>query len=119
MKTDHLYIEDSSYHLGRELTDILDFNRANLKLDKKNWKDLTVYYINYVNRNKQPVDGTNQLYLSINKVFGYISEEHGDEFMTINKENSVSEKYNSVFSALKHLIASKEGKSITFNDKYE
>ena len=40
MKTDYLYIEDSSYHLGRELTDILDFNRANLKLYKKTGKIL-------------------------------------------------------------------------------
>ena len=87
MKTDHLHIEDSSYYLGGELIDILDFDRANLKLDKKNWKDLTVYHINYVNRNKQPVDSTNQLYLSINKVFGHISEENGDKFLTINKED--------------------------------
>ena len=31
----------------------------------------------------------------------------------------MSEKYNSVFSTIKDLIASKEGKSITFNDGYE
>ena len=50
---------------------------------------------------------------------GYISEENGEKFLTINKEDSVSEKYNSVFSALKDFIASKEGKSITFNDGYD
>ena len=119
MKNDRLYIEDSSYLLGGELIDILDFDRADLKLDKKNWKDLTIYYINYVNKNKQPVDSTNQLYLSIDNVSGYISEENGEKFLTINKEDSVSEKYNSVFSALKDFIASKEGKSITFNDGYD
>ena len=73
MKTDHLYIEDSSYHLGGELIDISNFDKANLKLDKKDWKDLTVYYINYVNKIKQPIDTTNQLYLSISIVSGYIS----------------------------------------------
>ena len=40
MKTDHLHIEDSSYYLGGELIDILDFDRANLKLDKKTGKIL-------------------------------------------------------------------------------
>ena len=35
MKTDHLNIEDSSYHLGGELINILDFDRSSLKLDKK------------------------------------------------------------------------------------
>ena len=117
MKTDHLYIEDSPYHLGGELIDISDF--SNLKLDKKDWKDLAVYYINYVNKNKQPVDITNQLYISINNVSGYISEENGKKFLTITKEDSVSKKYNSVFSALQDLTASKEGKIIIFNDGYD
>ena len=119
MKTYHLSIEDPSHHLGVELINISDFNRADLKLDRKNWKGLTVYYINYVNRNKQPVDSTNQLYLSIKNVSGYISEEIGEKFLTINKENLTSKKYNSVFSALKDFTASKEGKIITFNDGYE
>ena len=35
MKTDNLYITDSSYHLGEELIDILDLKRAGLKTDKK------------------------------------------------------------------------------------
>ena len=35
MKTDHLYIEDSSYYPSGDLVDILDFDKANLKLDKK------------------------------------------------------------------------------------
>ena len=88
MKTDHLYTEDSSHHFPGYLIDILNFNRSDLKLDKKEWKDLTVYYINYISRNKQPVDSTNQLYLSINKASGYISEENGNMFLTINKEDS-------------------------------
>ena len=111
MKTDHLYIEDPSHNLGGELINISDFNRAD-------WKHLTVYYINYVNRNKQP-DSTSQLYLSINNVSGYISEENGEKFLTINKEDSISKIYNSVLSALKDFIANKEGKIIAFNDGSE
>ena len=50
---------------------------------------------------------------------GYISEENGDKFLMINKEDAVSQKYKSVFSALKDLIASKKRKNITFNDGYD
>ena len=101
------------------MIDILNFNRSNLKLDKKDWKDLTVYYINYINRNKKSVDSTNQLYLSINKASGYVSEENGNKFLTLNKEGPLSKKYNSVFSAIKDFIASKEGKDINFNDGFD
>ena len=34
----------------------------------------------------------NQLYLSINNVSGYISEENGDKFLIINKEDAVSKR---------------------------
>ena len=118
MKTDNLYIKDSSYYLGKELINISDFNRADLKIGKKKWKDLTVYHINYINRNKSTGGTMNQLYLSINNVSGYISEENGDKCLMINTEDAVSQKYNSVFLALKDLIASKEGKNINFNDRY-
>ena len=40
MKTDHLYIEDSSHHLPGDLIDVLNFDRSNLKLDKKPGKIL-------------------------------------------------------------------------------
>ena len=50
---------------------------------------------------------------------GYISEENGDKFLIINKEDSVLEKYNAVFAGLKDLIVSKQGQNITFNDKYD
>ena len=50
---------------------------------------------------------------------GYISEENGDKFLTINNEDEVRYKYKSVFSALKDFIETQEGKNITFNDGYE
>ena len=40
MKTDNLYIKDSSYYLGKELINISDFNRADLKMDKNSGKIL-------------------------------------------------------------------------------
>ena len=102
MKTDHFYIKDSPYFYGGELVQISSFNKEDLKIDKKRWKDLTIYYNNYVNR---------QLCLSINNKSGYISEENDEEFLTINKKNFVS-----ILSTLNDLIDIKEGKSINFND---
>ena len=78
MKTDHFYIKDSPYFYGGELVQISSFNKEDLKIDRKRWKDLTIYYNNYVNR---------QSCLSINNKSGYISEENDEEFLTINKKN--------------------------------
>ena len=115
METAHLNIEDRSHYFSG---DPIDIKLSNLKVDKKNWRHLDIYFINYIDDNKQYVNRTNQLYLSISKVFGYISEKNGNKFLTIHKGDAVLEKYNAVFSALKKRIASKEGKNIFFNDEY-
>ena len=60
-----------------------------------------------------------QLYLSINKVFGYTSEKYDVKYLTIHKGDAMSEKYNQVFSALRNKIESEEGKEITFNDEFD
>ena len=67
-------------------------------------------------KNKQYLDSVNILYLLINKVFRYISEENGEKFLTIHKENS--EKYNRVLSIVKSDIMSKEGKEIVYDNDF-
>ena len=80
-----LYIDEKSYHFSDDLVDIYKFDPHYLKLQKK-WKDLGIYYINYVNKKKSIVDNFGPLYLLINKVFGYLSEENGEKFLTIHEK---------------------------------
>ena len=108
-----LCIDEKSYHFSGNLVDISKFDPHDLKLDKKKWKDLDIYYINYVNKNKSIVDNVGLLYLLINKVFGYLSEENGERFLTIREKNN--EKYDRVLSVTKSGITSKEGKEIVYD----
>ena len=57
------------------MINVLNFEASNLKLDKKTWKDLDIYYIGYVD--KKPdwnVNCLNPLYLIVNRVYGYVLE---------------------------------------------
>ena len=57
---------------------LLNFEPINLKLDKKTWKDIDIYYIGYVDKNKPKywcVNSVNPLYLIINKVFCVVEEK--------------------------------------------
>ena len=68
------------------MINIINFEASNLKLDKKTWKDLDIYYIGYVD--KKPdwnVNSVNPLYLINNRVYGYISEKNGVKYLTIDK----------------------------------
>ena len=105
-----------SYHFSGNLVNISKFDPHDLKLDKKKWKDLDIYYINYVNKNKSIIDTVGPLYLLINKVFGYLSEENDEKILTIREKNS--EKYDRVLSVINSGIMSKEGKEIVYDKEF-
>ena len=105
-----------SYHFSGNLVNISKFDPNDLKLDKKKWKDLDIYYINYVNKNKSIIGTAGPLYLLINKVFGYLSEENDENFLTIREKNS--EKYDRVLSVIKSGIMGKEDKEIVYDKEF-
>ena len=72
MTAKQLNIKNRTYYFYSDLINVLNFEPINLKLDKKTWKDIDIYYIGYVDKNKQEdwcVNSVNPLYLIINKVF--------------------------------------------------
>ena len=104
MTTKQLNIENRSYYFYNDFINVLNFEASDLKLDKKTWKNLDIYYIGYVD-NKKPkdwvVNGVNPLYLMINRFYGHIEEKSGIKFLTIDKRDSVLKKYDQVFKCIK------------------
>ena len=83
------------------MINVLGFEARNL--DKKNWKDLDISYIGYVDKNPDwGVNSVNPLYSLINKVHGNVSEKDGVKYLTIEKADTVLKKLNQVFSGIKH-----------------
>ena len=50
MTTSQLNIKNRTYCFYNDLINVLDFEASNLKLDKKTWKDIDIYYIGYVDK---------------------------------------------------------------------
>ena len=119
MATRQLNIKNRTYYFYSDLTNVLDFEANNLKLDKKTWKDIDIYYIGYVD--KKPdwnVNSVNPLYLIIIRVYGYFSEKNGNKFLTIDKGDSLLKKYDQVFSGIKHHIKKIAGTEVNYDADY-
>ena len=72
MTTKHLIVKNKSYYFYNDLINLSNFKINNLKLAKKAWKDLYIYYIGYVDKNKPEdwcVNSVNPLYLILNILF--------------------------------------------------
>ena len=120
MTTRKLNIKNKTYYFYNDLINVLNFEASNLKIDKKTWKDIDIYFIGYVD--KKPdwnVNSVNPLYLIISRVYGYVSEKNSNKFLTIDKGDSVLKKYDQVFSEIKHHIKKIDNKEVNFNSDYD
>ena len=60
------------------MINIKHFHSNLLKIDKKQYKDIDIYYIGYITVKESDyvkIDSANPLYLMIDKVNGYIEEK--------------------------------------------
>ena len=110
MTAKQLTIKNRTDYFYNDLINALNFEPINLKLDKKTWKDIDIYYIGYVDKNKPEdwkVNSANPLYLIINKVFCIVEGgENGAKYLKIEKSHCdpVINKWNQVFDSIKYHI---------------
>ena len=87
------------------MINIKDFDPKLLKLDKKSFKDISMYYIGYVTKKSEyNINSVKPLYLLIAKLDGYIEEKEGNKYLNISLTESNSEvlkKYAKVWSGIK------------------
>ena len=123
MAVRQLDIKDKTYYFYNDLTNALHFNLINLKLDKTKWKDIDIYYVAYVDKNKPEdwkVKSVNPLYLMINKVFCSVGEENGIKHLKIEKNHCdpVLNKWNLVFDSIKHRIKEISNEEVNFKEGF-
>ena len=72
-------IKNRSYYFYNDIINLKKFDVGLLKIDKKSFKDIDIYYIGYITKKKiddcQSIYSVIPLYLSINHANGYIEEK--------------------------------------------
>ena len=104
-----LNIKNRTYYFYDDLIDIKDFDPKLVKLDKKAFKDISMYYIGCVTQKTEyNISSANPLYLLIDEIDGFIKEKEGDKYLNIsltNSNNEVLKKYTEVWRGIKDCIA--------------
>ena len=85
------------------MIDIKNFHSNLLKIDKKPYKDVNIYYIGYITIKKfsdcENIHSVKPLCLIIHSAAGYFKEENGEKYFITD----LTEKYEEVFSGSKKL----------------
>ena len=69
------------------MIDITNFQSNLLKIDKKAYKEIDIYHIDYITMKKfndcEHIHSINSLYLIINSTTGYFKEKNGKKYLKI------------------------------------
>ena len=71
-------IKNKSYYFYNDLINIKDFDAKLLKLNKKSYKNIDIYYIGYITKkDKSKIDSVNPLYLLVHRIDGLLKKKEG------------------------------------------
>ena len=105
-------IENCTYLFFYDFANIRIFDRNNIKIDEKSYKNILIYYIGYVTITDSKyvnIYSVNPLYLISSKMNGYFEEINENKYLTLvsNNESKVkNKKYDKLWIKIRDLIRS-------------
>ena len=115
-KIRQINIKNRTYYFYNDQINLKDFDASMLKIDKKNYKEIDVYYIGYVTfkeiANCNNINSVNPLYLMIDKMIGHFEEKSGNKYLVlddVDESKKVSKKYKEVWECVKKEIETING----------
>ena len=101
------------------MINIEDFDPNLLKIDKKSYKNINIYYIRYITMKHSDyvkIKSVNPLYLVISEVDGYFEEKNGRKYLTFNsrdKNKEVLKKYIKLWNRINDAISIMNNSNLT------
>ena len=92
------------------MINIKKFDPNLLKMDKKLYKNIDIYYIGYITMKDSEyvkINSGNPLFLIINEIDEYIKEKDGNKYLTLvstDKNKEVLTKYAELWDRIKDFI---------------
>ena len=112
-----LNIKNQICYYINDIINIKDFHSNLLRLDKKQYKDINIYYIGYITVKKigdcENINSVNPLYLMIHSATGHFKEKYGEKYLVIHS----TEKYDEIFLGIKKETETINGEKELFYEK--
>ena len=126
-KVKQINIKNRTYYFYNDQINLKDFDARLLKVDKKNYKEIDIYYIGYVTfkeiANCNNINSVNPLYLMIDKMIGHFEEKSGNKYLVlddVDENKEVSKKYKEVWEGVKREIETiNGGKKIEYGKDFK
>ena len=109
-------IKNRSYYFYNDMIDLKDFEPNLLKIDKKHYKEINIYYSGYITIRKideyESICSVHPLYLRFNHESGYIEQKDGNKYLifdSVDEYKEVLKKYADIWDGIKKKIKAING----------
>ena len=100
-KVKQINIKNRTYYFYNDMIIFKYFDSNLLKIDKKHYKRINIYYIRYITIKKiddyENIYSVNPLYFTVNHASGYIKEKNGNKYLIfdyfVNENKRFLKKY--------------------------
>ena len=115
-KVKQIEIKNRTYYFYNDMINLKNFDSNLLKIDKKHYKGINIYYIGYITIKKiddcENIYSVNPLYLIIGKVDGHIEEKNGSKYLVFDstdENKEVLKKYTELWDEITNKIETVNG----------
>ena len=110
-KIKQISIKNRTYYFYNDQINLKDFDARLLKVDKKDYNEIDIYYIGYVTVKKiancNNINSVNPLYSMINGMIGHFEEKIENKYLVLDdadENKEVPKKYEEVWEDAKKEI---------------
>ena len=111
-KVKKLNIKNRTYYYFNDIINIKGFHSNLLRIDKKQYKGIDIYYIGYITVKKigdcENINSVNPLYLMIHSATGYFKEKYGEKYLILDSTEKYDEVFSGIISEIKTIAGGKE-----------
>ena len=105
-------IKSQTYYFFDDLINLKNFDSSLLKIDKRSYKNIDIYYIGYIKIKKfgdsENIHSVNPLYLIINSATRHFKEKINKKYLILHSKNKYEEVWSEIRSEIKTLNGGKE-----------
>ena len=88
-------IKNQTYYFFNDMINIKNFHSNLLKIDKKSYKDIDIYYIDYITITKfvdcENIHSVNPVYLIIHSATGHFKEKNEEKYLILDPTDKYEE----------------------------
>ena len=120
----YIDLKNHTYYFFDDIINIKNFDLNNVKIDKKSYKNILIYYNGYLTaKDSKYLKSTcvNPLYLIFNKVNGYFEETNESKYLMLvplNESKEKIKKYKKLWIKIRDLIRSITKNSDDYDENY-